>query len=382
MYQLVVDGSVLVDSISADSTNITPDENKALSQGNHTWQIRAFDSVNNIRSTTTWTIRIDVTPPQTFSLSSPADSLAVTIPTPIFSWAPAQDLESGISHYELWIDSVLSVGGLTDTSTAPGIPLTQGIHSWFVNAFDNVGNRRQSSEIRTLIWDPTSPSAFELALPPDGDTVTVGRPEFSWHPSTDPGSGIARYELWINGQLSRIISGKDTSSTPLSSLSNGVYNWFVKAFDFANNTTSSTSVWQFIIDRDTSFSTPGIIRVPRDAPTIQAGIDLAQEGDTVLVDPGIYIESLFIDSKNIVLGSLFLMTGDTSIIDSTIIRSAADTATLSISNGVDSTALITGFYITGNINLSSRGGIICRIWAWWFAAPIPMKKTSCLLPWI
>ncbi|MFD9740857.1 nitrous oxide reductase family maturation protein NosD [Umezawaea sp. NPDC059074] len=45
----------------------------------------------------------------------------------------------------------------------------------------------------------------------------------------------------------------------------------------------------------------GVIRVPRDAGTIQAAVDAARDGDTVLVAPGVYRETVQIKTPNLVL---------------------------------------------------------------------------------
>ncbi len=65
-----------------------------------------------------------------------------------------------------------------------------------------------------------------------------------------------------------------------------------------------------------------ILNVPEDYQTIQAGIDASRDGDTVLVQPGTYEERLVLAGQNIVLGSLLLVTGDSSYIDSTAIDAA------------------------------------------------------------
>jgi parallel beta-helix repeat protein len=47
-----------------------------------------------------------------------------------------------------------------------------------------------------------------------------------------------------------------------------------------------------------------VIRVPGDQPTIQAGIGVASNGDTVLVAPGMYFENINFDGKDIIVNSL------------------------------------------------------------------------------
>lgn len=63
----------------------------------------------------------------------------------------------------------------------------------------------------------------------------------------------------------------------------------------------------------------GTINIPADYPTIQEGTDTASAGDTVLVQPGTYVENINYNGKNIVVGSLTLTTGDTTFISQTIV---------------------------------------------------------------
>ncbi|UCD93603.1 MAG: right-handed parallel beta-helix repeat-containing protein, partial [Candidatus Zixiibacteriota bacterium] len=100
------------------------------------------------------------------------------------------------------------------------------------------------------------------------------------------------------------------------------------------------------------------IHIPDDLETIQAGIDSAAHGDTVLVQPGTYLENVNFSGKNIVLASLFLATGDTAHISSTIIDGDSTATVVTFENGEDSTAALVGFTVQNGMS-KRGGGILC-----------------------
>ena len=99
-------------------------------------------------------------------------------------------------------------------------------------------------------------------------------------------------------------------------------------------------------------SIAGIIYVPNDTTSIQGGIHLAGNGDTVLIDDGTYYENINFKGKAITVASMFIMDGDTNHINNTIIDGSQPSnpdsgSVVYFVSGEDTTSIIYGFTITG-----------------------------------
>ena len=95
-----------------------------------------------------------------------------------------------------------------------------------------------------------------------------------------------------------------------------------------------------------------IINVPADQPTIQSAINASVDGDTVLVADGTYFENINFKSKAITVASHFLIDGDETHIDSTIINGSQPShpdsgSVVFIEDSKDSNSVLCGFTITG-----------------------------------
>jgi hypothetical protein len=97
---------------------------------------------------------------------------------------------------------------------------------------------------------------------------------------------------------------------------------------------------------------PRILRVPSNYPTVQAAINDANEGDTVLVSPGTYNENIRFLGVDIVVTSTD--PADPMVVDATIINGRALNSVVTFQGTETGACLLTGFTVTNG--LAAHGG--------------------------
>jgi len=87
-------------------------------------------------------LKEDTIPPAPFDLLTPENGATVTIGKVTLEWGESSDAETGLSHYEVWLDgsNVDNVMACEYTTTE----LSEGSYEWQVIAVDGVGNKTES----------------------------------------------------------------------------------------------------------------------------------------------------------------------------------------------------------------------------------------------
>lgn len=96
-----------------------------------------------------------------------------------------------------------------------------------------------------------------------------------------------------------------------------------------------------------SISGATVFKVPADRPSIQQAITDANDGDTVLVSPGVYYETINFLGKDITVTSTD--PNDRGIVGYTIINADGDGSVVTFQGGETNKAVLAGFTITGGV---------------------------------
>ncbi len=106
----------------------------------------------------------------------------------------------------------------------------------YIKYRDNAGNE-SSLGSDNIILDTLAPAAFNPIAPADNTWQNDATPSLSWDATTDGGSGMSHYELWVDDALDE---ANATSPQIAGTITEGRYSWYVKAVDNAGNWRLST----------------------------------------------------------------------------------------------------------------------------------------------
>ena len=205
----------------------SPKSYTGLSQGSHTFAVRALDAVKNADPTPashTWTV--DTTPPDTTISAKPPAATNQTSASFSFSSSEAN------STFECKLDSG-TYGSCTSPRTHTG--LAPGSHTFTVRATDAVGNVDATPTTHTWTVDTTPPDTSIPTKP--GTLVNSATADFGLA-STETGS---TFECKLDSGT----YGSCTSPKNYTGLAQGPHTFSVRATDAAGNidATPATHTW-------------------------------------------------------------------------------------------------------------------------------------------
>ncbi|MCX7956858.1 MAG: carboxypeptidase regulatory-like domain-containing protein, partial [Endomicrobia bacterium] len=201
------------------------------------------------QSSQVWYVGIDTTAPTNVDVSAEPPYTKGTTNT--VSWSSSSDNLSGISVYIVEVSSNPDFEWITDTvltteNSVTFLDLEDSVTYYYrVKARDKANN--ESQEWSNVVWslqDATPPDMFDLVM--SSGIVNTNTITLSWTASNDFGSGLVKYQLWIDNQLKKDNIPPTVTSTTVY-LSEGLHSFYVKAVDFVGNETN-TGIWEILID--------------------------------------------------------------------------------------------------------------------------------------
>ena len=216
----------------------SPQQYTSLTEGAHTFEVKAIDQAGNTDATpATYNWTVDTGAPDTAIDTKPA--AFANSATANFSFSGNDGTGSGIAALECRRD-----GGAWGVCTSPQqyTSLAEGAHTFEVKALDKAGNVDAAPAVYSWTVDTGIPNTAIDLKPAALANGTTAKFEFSGNDGT--GSGIASLECRIDAGA----WGVCTSPREYTSLAEGAHTFEVKAIDKAGNVDATPATYGWTVD--------------------------------------------------------------------------------------------------------------------------------------
>jgi hypothetical protein len=289
LWNSVTNGDHYQIQISKSSTLIptTTDESLApgvlnfisTTQGDgvYYWRVRAIDSVGVEGA---WSLAryftLDTVNPLPPVLNLPVNNAPLIRATPAFIWLAAVGANAYQFQYDEatdFSDPAYTSGVLSVLTHTPSPAMGLGTWYWRVKSRDAAGNWSDWSGYRTITILPPIPAAPILTTPGANSFTNDNTPDFNWNPVT----GAAKYEIQIDNLPTFAVPIEMTANdvvtntyTALTSLTDGLKYWRVRAY----NTVNEPGTWSLVrfFTVDTIAQAVPAMSAPANGATVQTTI--------------------------------------------------------------------------------------------------------------
>jgi subtilisin family serine protease len=230
------------------TTCTSPKTYNSLTDGSHTFQVRAVDTAGNKDATpASFTWRVDTAPPTvTVTFPTPNGQAGWFVTSPVVGSITATD-PSNVASINCSGATLGTVSGIsTGSATASLTVTTDGMHSISCTATDGLGNNGAapgSSNTATVNLDSVPPDTTLLTHPTNPTNSTSATFTFS---GTDPApsSGGPTFECKLDGgSFVACVSGVNYTG-----LTDGSHTFQVRAKDTAGNVDTTPASFTWLVD--------------------------------------------------------------------------------------------------------------------------------------
>ena len=245
----------------------TPASYSGLSDGTHTFDVRATDPVGNLdTSPASYSWKIDNVAPSTPTLTTPADaSTTNALPQLHATFADATSGgDSGTVEFQLCSSSAavgvscapvvqsVTSGSVSNGGTAGATPaaLPDGTYHWQARAHDVAGNQSGWSATRSFQLDTSVPTVPVPGAPSDDAWVHAIQLSAPFNKPAFAGTGTVEFRLCSDalclgvvrsGSSDSLVNGAIATWSPSSLPVDGLYYWQARAHDAVGNVSAWTA---------------------------------------------------------------------------------------------------------------------------------------------